>query len=67
MEIKQEIEQAAIMSIRCPSCGAEPGHYCRKNVKRGDPCDYKPTCPTHQRRLSTYVVGNISETIGGDR
>lgn len=54
-KIRKEIEAAAIKTVECPSCGAEPGDYCRLTKGR-DPCEYRPTTATHQRRLSTFVV-----------
>lgn len=61
MNIKKEIDQAAVAAIKCPSCGAEPTRRCRNSVAN-DRGEHKYV-PTHQRRLSTYVGANIHETI----
>jgi hypothetical protein len=53
LQLLTEIMRYAL-SIGCPSCGALPNECCRR--KR----DGKPA-PMHQRRLSTYVAGNIRE------
>lgn len=62
MGIKQEIEQAAIAATKCPSCKAEPGQLCHYIGHGGGLCRIRKV-KTHQRRLSTYVAGNIRERV----
>lgn len=62
MGIKQEITQAAIMSITCPSCKAKPGELCHR-IGHGGGLNRIRKVPTHQRRLSTYVSSDLREII----
>lgn len=61
MNVKKEIEQAAIITLQCPSCGAEPGKNCYKVGAGSLGKLYK--VKTHQRRLSAFVAGHIKEKL----
>lgn len=60
MSVKKEIELAAVAAVKCPSCGAEPGAWCHF-IGSGGGLARVTKVPTHQRRLSAYVAGNIRE------
>lgn len=62
-DIKKEIEAAAVAAITCPSCGARPGDRCMV-IRSNPPFKMNSPCRTHQRRLSSYVAGNIREVRG---
>lgn len=63
--LKKEIEEAAIMSVTCPSCGAKPGELCRKKLTGPRFRDLNATSntQTHQRRLSAYVSSDLREIL----
>lgn len=65
MSVKKEIEAAAVATIKCPSCSAEPGkscHYAGKYLN-GEPAFPNSKVPTHQRRLSTFVASSVKEKL----
>lgn len=62
MGIKQEIEASAVAAIKCPSCGAEPGKSCHFIGHGGGLCRTRKV-KTHQRRLSAFVAGHMTEKV----
>ena len=55
MSIKDEIKCAAVAAIECPSCGAKPGKPCHYIGHGGGLCRTR-LVPTHQRRLSRFIL-----------
>lgn len=63
MGIKQAIEAAAIVMVKCPSCGAAPNEKCHY-IGSGGGLARVTKVKTHQRRLSTYVANHMVEKVG---
>ena len=59
MNVKQEIEWAAISAIQCPSCKAEVGKPCHYIGHGGGLCRTRKV-KTHQRRLSKFMAEKVS-------
>jgi len=63
MGIKDEIKAAAVATIQCPSCGAEPGSQCVMGTTKRDEVTgahvHRVKESPHERRLSTYVANHI--------
>jgi hypothetical protein len=56
--IKKEVEAAAIETIKCPSCGAEPGSSCCaivRGLEVGQLHRFANRREPHQRRLSAFI------------
>lgn len=59
MSVKDEIEQAAIATIRCPSCKSDPGNPCHY-IGHGAGLGSIRKVKTHQRRLSKFMAEKVS-------